>query len=347
MKNKITVSGAFFILAGIIVALGSIYIQSLRTNIGPFESSIYNLAITLSIGIVTMGLLSIILGLKDWQVYFQQRLSDVIRQKDYIKSLNKQELVQLQRDTFRAYFDIDLDNNPNNFLSFFEKELQKLIGSPYREDVNYFMDIKSITGNVLDIDENVRFRAKSVAGTIQDSINWIAVPDEYVSFDSAKVKIKTAKRFSRDIHLDDNGYYTLKDDEIKVLENNLGFRASLEKYKENDFIDVIISVSYKANRERYLSWTMSQLTDRFTITINYPDNMQATYEVLGINIDNIQVNNGRSIITIKCNTWALPNTGVVLGLNQKTCLIGLPKASLPPSAHSTSHTDPQEALPQI
>lgn len=314
MKNKITVSGLFIILIGIIVGISIIFLKSIDQSIGLFQGVVYEFLVAISIGLITMGILSIMLGLKDWQIYFQQRLSEVIRQKEYIKSLNKSELVQLQRDTFRAYFDIELENNQNNFLTFFENELQQLIGCPYREDINYFMDIKSVQGDGLEIEEKIRFRAKSVAGKIQESINWIASPDEYVSFDFGEVKIRPSKPFTGDIATDDDGYYTLNDREMNLLDNNLGFRASLDKYIENEYVDVIITAAYKANPKRYLSWTMSQLTDGFTITINYPESMTATHEVLGINSSNIQVNKGRSIITIKCNTWALPNTGVVLGL---------------------------------
>jgi len=315
MKNKITVSGSFVVLIGVIISLAVIFFKTIDVSIDLFQGVVYEFLLAISIGLITMGILSVILGLKDWQVYFQQRLSEVIRQKEYIRSLNKDELVQLQRDTFRAYFDIDLEGNQNNFLSFFENELQHLIGSPYREDINYFMDVKSVNGDGLEIEENIRFRAKSVAGKIQDSINWVASREEYVSFDFGQVKIKPSKQFSGDVVVDDDGYYELNNNEMKLIEGGLGFRASLEKFIDNEFVDVIISAKYKAHPKRYLSWTMSQLTDRFTITINYPENMNSTYEVLGINMDNVQVNRGRSIITIKCNTWALPYTGVVLGLD--------------------------------
>jgi hypothetical protein len=131
--KKIINWGTTFILVGALMAITALHIET----IGGAKPSVWEktgLEFLLDIGLafISIGIIGIILGFKDWKRYFQERLAETIVGKDYLNTLSDGELTELQTATLKAFFKAEDIDREGSFLHSFLTRIQKLIGSPFR-----------------------------------------------------------------------------------------------------------------------------------------------------------------------------------------------------------------------
>lgn len=92
---------------------------------------------TVGTTILTMGFFQIILDLKSWRNYFEDRVVSVFKKQDFLDDLNEKELMEIQINALRAYFKDDSIAREGSFFEYYKRNLQRLIEEPYREDVHF------------------------------------------------------------------------------------------------------------------------------------------------------------------------------------------------------------------
>lgn len=106
------------------------------------NSHIVSVIVNLSSTLISLAAIGVILQLKDAKEYFASTLSDLIMRESYVEKLNRSQLEKLQKTVLERYFENSSDlNRENSFYRFFSKNLQKYIGSPYRENYRNTLSI--------------------------------------------------------------------------------------------------------------------------------------------------------------------------------------------------------------
>lgn len=73
---------------------------------------------------------------EDWKSYFENGIKRIVVQQDYISNLEPSTLDNMLRSVMKARFKGVVVDRENGFLDHFENNLQKYVGSPFREDIS-------------------------------------------------------------------------------------------------------------------------------------------------------------------------------------------------------------------
>ena len=64
-----------------------------------------NLLNTIGASLFCSGLLTIIIGLKDWKEYFSESVKDIIIRQEYLSKLSTEDLLEIQKKALKVRFD--------------------------------------------------------------------------------------------------------------------------------------------------------------------------------------------------------------------------------------------------
>ncbi len=139
--------------------------------------------------------------------------------------------------------------------------------------------------------------------------------------------------------------FTLADDPCKLKrvlndENEvIGYNLSLNQYRSIDGLKVRIGVKYQVIRGAPLAWSMSHPTRGFAVTLNYPSSVRVSMMAFGFDEAALDCNDRDCLLTVRYESWLLPNSGVVLLFQQQKAASGAPEpstsVSLPEPAPAT------------
>jgi hypothetical protein len=134
--NRTNAWGMVTILFGIAIILAMILVEEMVKP--SCNAAIITIKLTEHLGIaaIIFGLVGIIVDFPHWQKYFQERLAKTVIEREYLKTLNKPQLISLQTDTLKAFFEVDEIDREESFLDYFHAKIHGYIASPYREDTN-------------------------------------------------------------------------------------------------------------------------------------------------------------------------------------------------------------------
>jgi hypothetical protein len=116
--KKVWTWGAGSISSGIILVLLALVME----DAGKASSNIalvLKLMEHMGIALITIGIVGIIVDFPDWQKYFQARVAETIIHRNYLKTLSKPQLIDLQTDTLKAFFGLDDIDRAGSLLEFF------------------------------------------------------------------------------------------------------------------------------------------------------------------------------------------------------------------------------------
>ena len=163
--------GIFLLLFGAICILGS-----LNWTVPKGTSSIQHIGMslleTLGVAIFGIGILNIILETNGWRNYFEDRLKHIVIDHSYLTSLDDGTLRGIQTGVFKALFGDKSIDREGSFLEYFDSNLHKYIGAPYREDVTTEIFCKSHDENRWKISQRVTYTCRRSAKGIQDDVRW-------------------------------------------------------------------------------------------------------------------------------------------------------------------------------
>ncbi|MFY2642507.1 hypothetical protein ACOTDF_13210 [Achromobacter insuavis] len=295
-----------------------------------------NIIINLSGTLISLSVIGIVFQLKDTKEYFATTLSDLIMKESYVEKLSRPQLEKLQKTVLERYFQNSSDlNRENSFYRYFSDNLQKFIGSPYRE--NYVNTVALQYGHGSDTDstkersyqvqDDLSYRLRSMGPELQNDIRWKASKDE----------IEELLNFS--IHLGDICIYSWPSNEeqdsasewidcnfsSKHPEDGLAVKIQLSEMAKNRpdiraiYLDgAIVKISAKYLVTKFNSITTKLLfpTKGFSLSVFHPTDVRCKVESYGIDIEArlIDHNKASQGFFFHYADWMLPNSGVYVSI---------------------------------
>jgi len=331
-------------LIGFIFLLGTIVLE-LWFHPKP-EQFMANLGIQLlgHIGVATLvlGIVGITVEFKNWTEYFEERLAFTIRKKEFLKTLKKEELLALLKDTFLSFYKVEIFDS-DSFHEFFTTQLQDYIGKPFREQLSRIMTVDSPKNGHCLVKVDFSYTCRTIAGedsTIQKDVTWqiektdiIGDPKDY----SITLKIPTnrQKSFNSPPGFPEckNGKIFLTKEDLERIrkerkerlerlgkreetedddpEKYFCFRLSLENFSDMDGLEVEQHVEYVIPIGRFSAWGMAYPTKGVRAVFNYPEEeFDVLVESFGMDPNNKTIVRQPGLYSVTYASWLLPKCGL-------------------------------------
>ncbi len=314
-KQKIIINySAFMLLTGIcLISL---------TNKNDDNNKLLLFFNNLGFNLLSVAIVGILLGFKDWRNYFQDRLSDIVLGKSYIKNLSKEQLINLQNDTIKAYFETDSVEREGSFLNYFHQEIRSLIGAPFRENINLIINVAhNEQDNIVHFNETIIYECREVGGIIQDSVRWVPRPDEFHKIENLLIVIKCPTKYKNKC----NSNCSTCGEEIVLFDSSKESEKCLEKavsvpldaYKNIDGLFVKILSNYQVNVNKHITWQMAHPTKGISLVIRYPETYVMAHDIFGMTREKLNIIDSKGLFNLTYNDWILPYNGVVYQLIKK------------------------------
>lgn len=314
--------GLLFALLGAALTFLSIVISRAGpASLGDLVSDGIQALGVVGIAIFSIGVVGVLLDFPEWRKYFQDRLADIVRDKAYLSTLSREELVVLQTATLEAFFGADNIDAEGSFLKYFQRRIHNLIGSPYREDSHDSVAVElDAENNCLVVTDTMTYICRAVGDQLQEYIDWSPEHDEFEEIEDLQVRLRG--EFVQEAI--DIGAHTIisgglretrysYDDIRDRFGTDLGeMHFPLYKLSPSDGLRVEIQAKYRLRMNRFLTWQMAQSTKRFALSVSYPKTLEPVYQTVGIPKEDYTVQTQSGLLSIYCDTWALPDSGVVV-----------------------------------
>jgi hypothetical protein len=308
------------------------------------SDTFFELIRDLGIALILAGIVGITLETNLWRKYFNERLREIYVEKAFLKKLGKEELLELQTNTLKAYFNNDAIDYDQSFYNFFRKEVQSFISNPYRENVKIKTVYSEVPGSVkFKCIDNIRFECRSVQGTIQSEIKWCPDSgDSVISVEECFIKITlpnymTEKERKRIPFYDKFKNGTLEfyvnvahpnsqqstipqiiilDEEPKT--GRQGFKLSLDTFSNIDKLSVYVEVHYLTDQGGLVSLQQPCLTHNYNLEVEYPETYQLNRALFGTLPNQGLIEDfGSGRYTLEYKSWLMAEQGVAYNFQRK------------------------------
>lgn len=326
--KKILMAGTIWILIGIIVIL----LSQLYSQEKDLKLVAIDLSLQFGIAFVIMGIIAIIVQFKDWKVYFQERLKEIVMERAYLETLSDNEISSLQIDTLKAKYKTSNIDREGSFLHYFQQKIQDFINYPYRENVSSSTMIKEDKNNkgFFKVYESTTYICRSIGNNIQENVKWLYEEDEFVEVNDFKLRLKCpgilnkkCEIYCKDkkncnegiITLDkksiDQKYKQEEDDDIK------GYVIPLKSLVEPlDHLQVELDTCVTMDLDRLFTWAMTHPSKGINFTITYPEGYKLHTFVGGIEPREYSNNHNDNMYIFTHDGWFLPRTGIAWSLSK-------------------------------
>jgi hypothetical protein len=125
------------------------------------------------VALLSIGAIGLLLEIPDMSNYFQKKIAKTIVQRDYLGTLERNELQTLQGHVLKAIYILDDVNHEDTLLEYCQQKIHGYIADPYREDVlgvfkiDYTPDKKKY-----EIQETISYTCRAINQCIQDAVRW-------------------------------------------------------------------------------------------------------------------------------------------------------------------------------
>ena len=298
-----------------------------------------------------LGVVGIIVEFKNWRDYFEERLASIIQKKEFLRTLERDELKTLIRNVFQAYYRVQNLIYEDSFLEFFNTKIQDYIASPFREHMIGMVTVNRPNQGICVVEEDISYRCRKVdveASTIQPEAVWTTdyadiigslkvcrftltlpdtLPKNFLVPDDLKVE-------DGHITFDENSKY------VKPVEDGQGRRLLLERFKELDELHVNIHIEYEIPTGQFFAWVMALPARGFQAIFHYPEDVfEIGVETFGMDPGSVRVTKQPGIYALTYDSWLLPDHGMAYQFRELTG-----KAAAAPKAVTVPAQEPEPPL---
>lgn len=333
-----------FLLGGTVIEFAVVY---WRHIVPPHEGGIlfFTAALldTFAIAFISLGVISFLVDLPDWQAYFRKRLASIIVQRDYLTRLSKGELVSLQADTLKAYFENEEIDRAGSFLEYFDQRIRRYIGSPYREDVRGLLHIKEAGNGCFDVIDTISYKCRRVCGQIQKEVIWLPDEDECQEIRDQSVTITlpydpsiphddfpalegdgNREPRTETFRLGPGGVEAIPGKTSNGQEVVIGYRFPLDRYRGYDGLGVRYRVEYRIHANDFMRWVMVHPTRKLSFHIDYPEGYEIVFRSGGIPEGELRILRLESCIDVEYDSWVVPHSGFFFELRKRSTQVSEP-----------------------
>lgn len=274
----------------------------------------------IGIGLLLLGILTILLDFSHWTHYFEKRLSNIVTEKKYLQTLDKNSLISLQTEVLKAYFNNDDIGGSDGFLNYYQRNIQILISNPFRTNVNlhYLVDFAPGDKTKLRVIETMSWTCKSNGGRIQDSVKWMPSEYEVEKLDKFEITIQHESFKSGDNEKGEHKFTPESTDSgrLKITHEN-AFELSLSDCVHLQNLRVQISVNYMIPQERIIAKRMAYPTRGLNLSVQYPKDLVILAEPYCYENAMFPTNQPGNYLLVS-EDWIMPNEGITMQLLKKT-----------------------------
>ena len=293
----------------------------------------------LGIAGLLLGVVGIFLEFKNWSVYFEERLANIIQKREFLRTLEDDQKLRLLKDVFLALYKVE-EFDRDSFHDFLSTKIQKFVGDPFREDTRSVMTVSAPDKDgSFQVLEDLRYTCRKVPGresTLQSEIQLkfdksdlvrgiahyrisLCLPEQLPAGFSIPGDFKPfLKKNEREIvfessadQVPDMEKERLKKALLETDDDHYGFTISLRAFESLESLDVHQCVTYALQEERFLAWSSSYLSLGFEVIINYPkDVFTVQLEHFGMDDRTVTIVNQPGVYSLKYDSWLLPQSGV-------------------------------------
>lgn len=327
--NKAQRYGFMLIILGSLIYLCT-FLETIISSPHWLNSFIKDFTQQLGIGLIVGGIISILLGLKDWQNHFLNQLKNIVLGQDYLKNLNEEELDNLQLGALKAKHKGGEIDREGSFIFYLQQRIQNYVGKAYREGIVQFMEVTELNSddNKFQIKDRLVYVCRKVGDKFIEEANWLWEPHEIEEVKDARLVIKCnhdltdCNNCSKNDNCKNNGEFIL---DFKTLEDNYkidddkikGYQVKLKNLIElHDGIRVELTTTHIKLKESLIMWTMSHPSKDIDLTITYPKEYKAKEFIGGIEENEYIKNSENGILYYSIKGWILPRSGLAVTINK-------------------------------
>jgi hypothetical protein len=263
----------------------------------------------LSIGLIVIGVLSLIIETDHWENYFRNRLKEIVIDKKYLEGLSEEKLIALQVDALKAYFKDDEIGGKGGFLEFYQKNIQEYFSTPYRSNLQTDIRIDYTDDpDKVSVHETMSWVCKATKGKIQADVKWKPNPGEFESVKDYSIRIVAS-----DI---DKTFDKGQLEQWKTETD--GFVFPLNKHYSKDGLKVTVTSNVIIQKNKFIAWQMAHPSKGITISVRYPTDFLINKELFGIEDNCDEINEEEyGYYKLTSENWILPNQGIVFELIER------------------------------
>lgn len=304
--------------------------------------------ITIAGSLLSLGLIGVILQLKDTKDYFAEALSALVIEESYIKKLNHEQLKKLQKKILERIFENngELDRE-NSFYKFYNRKIESFIGQPYRENFHNTVAIsetkrtpESIGGYRSNekkylIDDTVSYQCRTMGSRLNTNVKWVASKDEIDELIEFSVYINQNKLFDISLlpknqeEIDEfsleNGVVITKFHGVNKSKGGIDFHLDFSNYKKGksdivkDGCIIKVHAVYIATNFKTIAAKLLEPTKDYTLTVTHPNNLKNKVEVYGYETNSkyYEHRDYTGGFSLSFRSWLLPESGVYIAFEEQ------------------------------
>lgn len=309
------------------------------------NKNVENVMISISSSLISLGLIGVILQLKDTKDYFGEALSALVIKENYIEKLSREQLKSLQKKILEKLFENngELDRE-NSFYKFYNRKIESYIGRPYREKFHNTIAITEHpegeelrqTNNQSEgkylVNDIVSYQCRSMGKNLHADVKWVASKDEIFEIKDFSVYLNKTKIFDLEdtkrkgpidfkvANTMKNGLKIIKCEGFENCKNGVNIHLDFTEYKSeseifaSDGCVVSVQASYIATNFKTIAAKLLEPTKDYSLTVTHPQNLKSKVEAYGFEpaskyYDHREFSGGFSM---SFGGWLLPESGVYI-----------------------------------
>jgi hypothetical protein len=211
----VTTAGTFFAVAIILGSLNFILEQKEfieRPNSHPTWWKALELKLTGegSLAFLSIGAIALLLELPHLSKYFQTKVANTIRGKEYLKTLKNLELETLQADALKALWELEDIGGEDGLYNYAKTKVTACIAQPYRENILGLIEIKlspeAAACDAYAVEETISYTCRAVRkrehnevkNHIQKGISWTTEKGEIRKLERFRIRLEVPAEIFED-----------------------------------------------------------------------------------------------------------------------------------------------------
>jgi hypothetical protein len=368
-ENKALLWGLGFVSLGLVLILLMVLWEDKYPPTSLWSKVPIELLTHIGIASLLLGVVGIIVEFKNWRDYFEDRFISIIQKKEFLRTLDRGELLSILNSVFQSYYRVQNLVYRGSFLEYFNTKIQDYIASPFRENMVGMVTVHRPIKGICAVEEDISYRCRKVdveGSRIQDEAVWttdyedtvgavkvcrftLTLPDNLPRNFSAPDDLKVE---DGRIIFDENCKY------VKSVDDGQGRRLLLDRFKEVDELHVNIHIEYEIPTGKFFAWVMALPARGFQAIFHYPEDVfEIGVEIFGLDPTSVRVTKQPGIYALTYDSWLLPDHGMAYQFRDLTAkpaaapptvaVSSAGSASAPnsePAVHETAETVIKPAL---